>query len=219
MTAARREPFGSRTAVLASGGVESCALLCACLVRCDEVTPVYVRSGLRWEKAELFWLAKLLRRARSPRLKPLKVLDLPMRDLYAKHWSITGRKVPGAASPDQAVYLPGRNIALLSKAAIFAAGKNIPFIEIGVLKGNPFSDSSPSFLSKFSRVLSEGLGKPIAIRAPLQKLKKEEVIRAWKKLPFELTFSCIRPKGLEHCGACNKCAERKRAFLAAGLKF
>ena len=155
-----------RVAVLASGGVESCALLCDALTRYEEVTPVYVRNGLRWEKAELFWLKRFLRALRSPKLKPLQVLDLPMRDLYGKHWSLTGRRVPGAASRDEAVYLPGRNVILLSKAAIFAAEKNIPFLEIGVLKGNPFSDSSRTFLSKFSRVLSEGLGKPLAIRAP-----------------------------------------------------
>ena len=219
MTAARREPAGSRAAVLTSGGVESCALLFDALARYEEVTPLYVQKGLRWEKAELFWLKKILRKARSPKLKSLQILDLPMRDLYGKHWSVTGRNVPGGASPDEAVYLPGRNIALLSKAAIFAAGKNIPVIEIGVLSGNPFSDSSASFLSKFSRVLSEGLGKPLAIRAPFQKLKKEEVVLTWKKCPLELTFSCIDPKGFEHCGRCNKCAERKKAFFAAGLKF
>lgn len=202
-----------RAVILTSGGVESAALVAGGLARYDEVTPVYVQNGLRWEKAELFWLKKLLRRVRSPKLKPLKVLDLSMRDVYEKHWSVTGKGVPGSKSPDETVYLPGRNVVLLSKAAIFATGKNIPFVEIGVLKGNPFSDSSPSFFLKFSKALSEGLGKPVAVRAPFQKLKKEEVILAWKKFPLELTFSCIDPKGFEHCGRCNKCAERKKAGL------
>ena len=36
-----------------------------------------------------------------------------------------------------------------------------------------------------------------------------------KKLPLEFTFSCLNPKGYEHCGECNKCVERKKAFFAA----
>jgi hypothetical protein len=36
-------------------------------------------------------------------------------------------------------------------------------------------------------------------------------------LPLELTFSCIDPHCLLHCGRCNKCAERRAAFADAGL--
>ncbi|HEY5599987.1 MAG TPA: 7-cyano-7-deazaguanine synthase, partial [Candidatus Manganitrophaceae bacterium] len=36
-------------------------------------------------------------------------------------------------------------------------------------------------------------------------------------LPLELTFSCIAPKGRLHCGRCNKCAERIRAFRSSGF--
>jgi 7-cyano-7-deazaguanine synthase len=32
-----------------------------------------------------------------------------------------------------------------------------------------------------------------------------------------LTFSCLAPQGRRHCGRCNKCAERKRAFRQAGI--
>jgi 7-cyano-7-deazaguanine synthase len=34
---------------------------------------------------------------------------------------------------------------------------------------------------------------------------------------LELTFSCIDPQEGEHCGRCNKCAERRRAFATSGL--
>jgi 7-cyano-7-deazaguanine synthase len=37
-------------------------------------------------------------------------------------------------------------------------------------------------------------------------------------VPWELTFSCIRPIGIRHCGRCNKCEERRRAFADAGVK-
>ncbi len=203
--------------VLVSGGIESSILLWEAANRYPAVHPVYVQNGLRWEYAELFCLKNYLRHLKSDHFKPLKVIELTMRDLYEKHWSITGIKIPDARSNDNAVYLPGRNLALLSKTAVYAAMHDVSVIEIGILKGNPFDDSSSAFFRKMAGVLSLGLGKPIEIRSPFSRLRKEEVILMGKKLPLEFTFSCINPKGYDHCGECNKCIERKKAFFAAGV--
>ncbi len=206
-----------KACVLVSGGVESSVLVHDALSRYEEVTPIYVRNHLRWEDTEIFWLKNFLRGFKQAHLKPLKIMDVSLRDLYENHWSITGIKIPGAHSKDESVYLPGRNIIFLSKAACFAAIKDIDSIEIGVLRGNPFPDSSKAFFKKMSEVLSIGLKKEITIKAPFQKLKKEDVIVMGKGLTLELTFSCLNPKGYEHCGDCNKCTERKKAFFAAGV--
>ncbi len=192
------------------------------LSRYEEVQPTYIQNELKWEAAELFWLKRFLRTLKSERLRPLKILSLPMRDVYQAHWSVTGIQVPNLKSDDRSVYLPGRNILLLSKAGVFAATRKISVIEIGVLKGNPFSDSSGTFFKKMSRVLSLGLGAEIAVRAPFKNLRKEAVIEKGKQLPWELTFSCMNPVGAHgcaphHCGRCNKCAERKKAFFIAGI--
>jgi 7-cyano-7-deazaguanine synthase len=204
--------------VLVSGGVESSALLVDALRRYASVTPLYVRNRLFWETSEFFWLRRFLKKIKSPKLKPLKNLELPMSVVYVRHWSTTGTNVPSASSDDKMVYLPGRNILFLSKAASFAALEGISTLEIGVLKGNPFSDSSEFFFKKISEVLSLGLGRPMVVKAPFRKLKKEDIISRFKELPFDLTFSCISPKKNRHCGVCNKCAERKRAFFSAGVK-
>lgn len=206
-----------KACVLVSGGVESSVLVHDALSRYEEVTPVYVRNHLRWEDTEIFWLKNFLRGFKQAHLKPLKIMEVSLRDLYDNHWSITGIKIPGAHSKDESVYLPGRNIIFLSKAACFAAIQDIDSIEIGVLKGNPFPDSSKLFFKKMSQVLSIGLKKEITIKAPFHKLKKEDVIVMGKGLTLELTFSCLNPKGYEHCGDCNKCTERKKAFFAAGV--
>ncbi len=203
--------------VLVSGGIESSVLLFDCLTRYDSVIPMYIQNHLRWEEVELFWLKKFLRNIKSSKLESLKTLDLTMRDLYEGHWSITGIRTPDSKSKDEAVYLPGRNIVFFCKAAIYAALHGISSIEIGILKGNPFSDSSKSFFTKMADVLSLGLSFGLTIKAPFSKMKKEEVIEIGKKLPLEYTFSCVNPKGYEHCGDCNKCTERKKAFFAAGL--
>src|SRR3989338_2554417 len=105
------------TCVLASGGLDSAVLLSRLLRAGGRVWPVYLRCGLAWEAAELFWLRRFLRAVRSPRLLPLCVIDAPLGAVYGSHWSVTGRGVPGRHSADAAVYLPGRNAILLSHAA------------------------------------------------------------------------------------------------------
>ena len=206
-----------KACVLVSGGIERSVLLWDATSRYESVIPVYVQNHLRWEYAELFCLKNFLRHVKSDKLKTLKIIDLFINDLYGTHWSITGTKVPGANSKDEDVYLPGRNIALLAKVAIYAALQDIPSIEIGVLKSNPFSDGSKIFFAKMSEVLSLGLDKEITVHAPFSKYRKEEVMMMGKKLPLEFTFSCINPKGYEHCGECNKCVERKKGFFAVGV--
>lgn len=203
--------------VLVSGGVDSFVLLSNSLARYHAITPLYIQNHLRWENVELFWLKKLLRELKVANLQPLKILSTTMKDIYENHWSITGTKVPGARSPDDAVYLPGRNVVFLAKAAVFAALNGIDSIEIGILKGNPFTDASKPFLSRYSNVLSQGLNRELRIRAPFLKYKKEDVLLMGRRLPLDLTFSCMNPKGYGHCGECNKCMERKRSFFAAGL--
>src|SRR3989338_1828072 len=110
------QEISNSVCVLTSGGIESSVLLWDALNRYDNVTPVYIKNRLRWEDAEIFWLKKFIRNLRSEKLLPLRILDLTMHDVYDAHWSITGIKVPGASSKDEAVYLPGRNIVFLSKA-------------------------------------------------------------------------------------------------------
>ena len=56
-----------------------------------------------------------VRQHRAPRLARPVILHVPVGDVYGRHWSLTGRGVPGADSHDPAVYLPGRNLLLLGK--------------------------------------------------------------------------------------------------------
>ena len=57
--------------------------------------------------------------------EPLVRLEFNMRDVYSPtHWAIT-RTPPAYDTPDEDVYLHGRNVALLSKAAVYAATRNI----------------------------------------------------------------------------------------------
>ena len=207
----------SPTCLLLSGGLDSGVLLQQFLARGTRVLPVYLRCGFRWEAAELYWLRRFLRAVRSRKLLPLHVAGLPLRSIYGAHWSFTGRRVPGAVSPDRAVYLPGRNALLLSVAAVLCAKRRIFTIALGTLKGNPFGDASPEFLRQMASCLTRALGHPIRIATPLRSMRKPQVIRVARAMPLELTFSCLQPRTLRHCGRCNKCAERMKAFIRAGV--
>jgi len=67
-------------AVLVSGGIDSSLLLAEMAHNAEEVFPVYVRSGYRWEEAELHWLHKLIGAIDAPMLSPLIILESPMKE-------------------------------------------------------------------------------------------------------------------------------------------
>ncbi len=184
----------------------------------SEVYPVYVRSGLLWEPVEIYWIEKFFNRLGSGSILPLKQIALPLEDLYGGHWSTTGNETPDYRSDDLEVYLPGRNLLLLSKTAVFCAMNQIPTVAMGLLKGNPFSDSSPNFLKRFAENAELALGMPLQILTPFSNYSKPDVIALGRHLPLHLSFSCIHPIGDLHCGACNKCAERRRSFKIAKVE-
>lgn len=202
---------------LVSGGLDSAVLVCRLLRDGKRVAPLYLRCGLYWESVELHWLRRFLQAIRSPALAPLVTVDVPLRSASGAHWGFTGTDVPSAQSPDAAVYLPGRNVLLLSHAAIACARRGITTIAIGTLRGNPFGDATPRFFARMSGVLSQALQQPIRILSPLRRCSKAQLIRSAGAAPLALTCSCLRPRGYRHCGRCNKCAERRRAFRAAGV--
>ncbi len=136
--------------LLFSGGLDSSILLGHLLGTGRRVQPFYVRSHLYWEGVELAAVRRFLRAIASPGLEELVVLDLPLEDLYAGHWSLTGRGVPDFASPDTAVYLPGRNALLLVKAALWCRLHGIEELALAVLAANPFADATPEFFDAFA---------------------------------------------------------------------
>jgi 7-cyano-7-deazaguanine synthase len=206
-------------AVLLSGGLDS-AVLAARAARDGAVQPIYVSAGLAWEAEEAALLERLLASPPYRNLLPLARIGVDASDLYpATHWARRGDP-PSYDTPDEDVYLPGRNILLLSKAGVLCALRGIHRLAIGPLAGNPFPDATPGFFSAMARALSLGLAHEVAIETPLASMHKQEVIRLGAALgvSFELTLSCMNPSGGRHCGLCSKCRERRDAFAAAGVE-
>jgi 7-cyano-7-deazaguanine synthase len=211
------EPTPDPVCVLLSGGVDSAVLTGYFLGQGAPVVPVYVRTGMVWEEAEYRWLERFLAAIAQPGLAPVVPLEFPLRDIYQAHWSVGGAGSPTYHDPDETVYLPGRNIILLAKTSVFCALNQISRIAMGHLAANPFPDATPSFMEGIASALGAGLDWPIRIERPFTRKHKADVVLLGAHLPLELTFSCIRPAGELHCGACNKCAERQQGFAEAGL--
>jgi 7-cyano-7-deazaguanine synthase len=207
------------TAVLFSAGLDSAVLLAGALAE-GRARPIYVSVGFAWEAEERDAAARLL--AGPPfagRADPFVALTFDMRDVFPpSHWAVRGEP-PAFDTPDEDVYLHGRNVILASKAAVYMTRVKIERLLFGTLAGNPFPDATPEFFAAMSRALTLGLGAPIAIEAPLASRHKSDVIRTGIELgvPLELTVSCMQPKGGLHCGQCSKCRERRDAFREAGV--
>jgi 7-cyano-7-deazaguanine synthase len=209
----------SQSLVLCSAGLDSTVLV----VREAQdriVQPVYVSVGLAWEAAERAALARLLDRLPlRERIRPPAILTVDMRDVYPEtHWAIRGEP-PGYDTPDEDVYLEGRNVVLLAKAAVYAARAGIARIALGPLACNPFPDATPRFFASMAEALSLGLDRALEIATPFTAMHKAEVIALGRSLgvPLELTLSCMHPRDGVHCGRCSKCRERHDGFKEAGL--
>jgi 7-cyano-7-deazaguanine synthase len=224
------EPARPACAVLCSAGLDSAVLLAHQAQIMNDanaartVVPVYVRVGLAWEDAERATLDALLGSPIFARaVAPLVVLDLDMHDVYPRsHWAIRGA-APAYDTPDEDVYIVGRNIVLLTKAAIACAYRGIGRIAIGPLAGNPFPDATPEFFAAMGRALSLGLAHGIVVEAPFASWQKSAVITRGLELevPLGRTLSCMSPVDADgawiHCGQCSKCRERRDAFDEAGV--
>lgn len=208
---------GQGTAVLFSGGLDSAVLL-ALAARDGPVQPLYVSVGLAWEEQEREAAGRLLRTTPYARALPWVTLRVDMDDIYpATHWAMQGT-APAYDTPDEDVYIEGRNIVLLAKASVFMARARLSRVLIGPLAGNPFPDATPAFLEAMGRALSMGLSREIRIEAPFAQMHKADVIRLGAELgvPFALSLSCMQPVEGLHCGGCSKCRERIEGFRDAG---
>ena len=130
-----REMDKTVTAVLLSAGLDS-TVLAAREAQASIVQPLYISTGLAWEKAELKALTTILDSPPLAHARPLVNLFFSVSDLYPPtHWAISGNP-PDFDTPDEDVYLTGRNIILLSKAAIYCSQHGIETVSYTHLRAH-----------------------------------------------------------------------------------
>jgi 7-cyano-7-deazaguanine synthase len=77
-----------------------------------------------------------------------------------------------------------------------------------------FPDNSKEFLNTFNKLICVGSPDEIRIEAPAIDLNKEEIVKLGVEVgaPMELSYSCYNGRD-KHCGVCESCMRRKRAFM------
>lgn len=145
-----------------------------------------------------------------------------LKDLYGPGvTALLDESMPMPEKFEQSVVVPFRNGILLSIAAGYAAAVGAEVIFYGAQGDDArfYPDCRQRFVSAISQAISSGTESNLTVRNPLGDKTKAEVIKLAIELgvPLELTWSCYLNGDL-HCGRCESCRNRKRAFEEAGIK-
>ena len=214
----------ARAVVLLSGGLDSATVLAIARAEGFECHALSVRYGQRHD-AELDAAVRVAAALGAHEHRMIGV------DLGAIGGSaLTDPSIPVPTAPTEGIpvtYVPARNTVLLSLALGFAevAGARTLFIGVNAVDYSGYPDCRPAFIDAFERLATLATkagveGAPFAVRAPLIRSSKAEIIRRGVALgvDYALTVSCYRadPDG-RACGECDACRIRARGFRDAGV--
>jgi len=152
---------------------------------------------------------------------PIKLVDLSsLKDIFAGVTSLCDENIPMTSSFSQPIIVPFRNAIFLSIAVSYAVAVGARRVFYGAQGSDePFyPDCRREFYESFGRAAKLGTGQDITIEAPFNNIPKSRIVKLGSELgvPFELTWSCYL-NGSKHCGKCESCINRKKAFSEAGI--
>lgn len=206
-----------KAVVIFSGGPDSTTLLYLTISRNYKVHPITFDYGqlARKEIEAAKKIASLLG-------LELKLIDLSaIKEIFIGKTALVDEGIPMTESFSRELVVPFRNGIMLSIAVAYAQSIDAKYVFYGAQASDVdfYPDCRPKFVTAFQRAARFGIDEKIVIRAPLINMRKSDVIKLGNKLgvPFELTWSCYR-SGEKHCGKCESCINRKRAFVEAGIK-
>ncbi len=148
-----------------------------------------------------------------------KIVDLSaLKEVFGDVTSLCNTNIPLTSEFSQPIIVPFRNAIFLSVAVSYAVSVGAQKIFYGAHGSDePFyPDCRREFYEAFEKAARLGTGEDISVEAPFSGKRKSEVIEEGFNLgvPFELTWSCYR-EDAKHCGKCESCINRKKAFKEA----
>ena len=178
--------------VLASGGIDSTALIHRYLSAKDDVRIIHYQYGQFNSRSELESIEAV---SKHYRLKP-NVIKLGFR-MFLRGYEMLGR-----------------NALFVLVAASLAASP--ARISLGIHLGPEYYDTSLSFVSDCQRLLDGYFGGTVVVEAPFVGYSKQDVVDYCRKrrVPLRLTYSCQK-KNAPPCGKCPSCLDRER-YLGIG---
>ena len=161
-----------------------------------------------------------------------EVIDLPWLAQISNSSLNTSEEIPELSEEDldniekssqsaSSVWVPARNMVFTSIAVSYAESIGAEKIIVGwdAEEAATFPDNSKEFLETFNELIKVGSPEKIRIEAPAIDLNKEEIVELGLKVgaPIELSYSCYKGDD-KHCGVCESCMRRKRAFKSLGVE-
>ena len=213
-----------KAVVLLSGGLDSATCLAIAKSQGFDIHTLTFAYGQR-HRIELEYARKLAERAGVVKHH---LISFDLREWGGSALTSDAIAVPEAGGEGIPVtYVPARNTIFLSFATALAetVGAKEIFIGVNSLDYSGYPDCRPAFIQSFERTATLGTkavdeGWSFHINAPLQNLKKTEIIRLGMSLgvDYSMTHSCYNPaEDGTPCLKCDSCALRQKAFAELGM--
>lgn len=210
--------------VLLSGGMDSTALLGLMTEQFTDVFALHIRYGSRHEKMETE-AANKVAAYYGLDSNHYRIYDLP--DFF-KGSALIDQDLPMGRSIEEMseeainpTYVPMRNTVLTALAGSWADTVGGHFIAYAAhaTDGSHYIDTRPEFFAAMNAALVCGSENQIQLLAPFINRPKNAIVTigATLKAPLHLTYSCYAG-GEAHCGQCDTCAIRIKAFAEAGFR-
>jgi len=150
-----------------------------------------------------------------------KIVDLSkLSEIYEGVTSLVDKDIDVTGEFTDPIIVPFRNGVFMAVTVAYADGVGANHIFYGAHGSDePFyPDCRREFYEAFQKAAQLGTEKPIEISSPFSDVYKSGIIKAAVKLgvPLEKTWSCYL-NGPVHCGACESCHNRQKAFREAGI--
>ena len=213
-----------KAVVLLSGGMDSAV---AAAIACRQFDAVYALS-VRYGQRHTSELAAAFRVATAFPIAQHKVIDVDLRSIGGSALT-DALDVPedGRQQGIPVTYVPARNTILLALALGWAEvlGAYDIFCGVNAVDYSGYPDCRPAFIAAFQTLANLATkmgveGNTITLHAPLQMLRKAEIVREGLRLgvDFGLTVSCYQADDQgKACGKCDACRLRALGFKEAGV--
>ncbi len=210
-----------------SGGLD-CTVATSVFAKDYEIHAITFNYGQKSFKRELEAAEKICNKMNWSH----EVIDLPWLSKISTSSLNTTEDIPEVSFDDlddlekssetaSSVWVPARNMVFTSIATSYAEALGAEIIIVGwdAEEAATFPDNSKEFLNTFNELIDVGSPDKIKIEAPAIDLNKEEIVKLGVEVdaPMQLSYSCYKGRD-KHCGVCESCMRRKRAFKNTGVK-
>ena len=210
------ELLNGKCVVILSGGTDSSTVAYWSKERGYEVHAITFDYG-QLAKVEIKHAANITEKLGIEHL----IIDLSeLKTIYEGVTSLVDESIPLTSEFTEPIIVPFRNGVFIAVAVAYAAsiGANHIFYGAHASDESSYPDCRREFYEAFETAAQLGTELPIQIDAPFGEQPKSELLKKGIELgvPYELTWSCYT-KGTTHCGECESCNNRKKAFTKSGI--